>query len=73
MFGAVGTNVTATPGGAPVPYAEDAVSSYAAPVANCELALKGSCEWVSEGEDIVQNFLCAVNFQRQVLQHTPTL
>ena len=53
----IGKNVTATLGRAPVPYAEDAVSSYAAPVAACELAWKESWDRVSDGEDIVQQNL----------------
>ena len=55
---------TVTPGGAPIPLTEDAVSSSAVSAAYCELACTESCERVSPlravGDDITvsaQNFL----------------
>ena len=57
MFGVLVNHCTVTPGGAPIPLTEDAVSSTAVSAANCELACTESCERVSSftpvGEDIV--------------------
>ena len=54
MLGASGTNVTTTPGGGPVPYTEDVVSSYVASVAKGELTVTDFTDCVSDGEDIIQ-------------------
>ena len=57
MFGVLDNHCTITPGGTPIPLAEDAVSSSAVSAAYCELACTESCERISSftpvGEDIV--------------------
>ena len=55
VLGASVKMVTTTPGGGPIPWAEDAVSSIVASVAKGELTVTDFSECASDGEDITQN------------------
>ena len=71
MLGASGTNVTTTPGGGPVPWTEDAVSSYVASVTKGELTVTDLTDCVSDGEDITQNFFTSSFLQKLPLKQSP--
>ena len=56
VLGASLRTVTTTPGGGPIPWTEDAVSSYVASVTKGELTEADFTDCVSDGEDISQKF-----------------
>ena len=65
MLGASGTNVTTTPGGGPVPWTEDAVSSYVVSVTKDELIVTDFTDCVSDGEDIFSTANTTLRYHTQ--------